>query len=153
MKHGHSRRLAGGATKTYKAWASMMARCNISTASGYANYGGRGIRVCERWHEFQNFLADMGECGDGMSLDRLDVNGNYEQSNCRWATASEQARNTRRTRHIEFGGRTQCLSDWANEFGVTVSCLHNRLFRDALPIEIAFTKPFKKSGVKGVKRC
>lgn len=73
----------------------MIQRCTNSNNSGYRNYGGRGIQVCERWLKFDNFYADMGDRPSGMSLDRKDVDGNYEPSNCRWRTLREQARNTR----------------------------------------------------------
>lgn len=82
-------------TPTYASWVCMWERCSRESNCAYAYYGGRGIRVCDRWNEFENFLADMGIRPPGTSLDRINGDGHYEPGNCRWATRSEQALNKR----------------------------------------------------------
>jgi hypothetical protein len=98
--HGHGRKRGEGrqGTSTYYIWGAMIQRCTNPRNRDYPSYGARGITVCDRWHKFENFLADMGERPDGLSLDRIDNDGNYEPGNCHWATPVQQA-NNRRPRH------------------------------------------------------
>src|SRR5688572_1683194 len=97
IKHGHARDTVSR-PRTYNAWLGMRERCRNPKSRAYANYGGRGISVCARWDDYENFLSDMGEPpSKGHSLDRINNNGNYEPSNCRWATKSEQQGNQRRS--------------------------------------------------------
>lgn len=102
----------------YFIWKAMRQRCGNATSREYSNYGGRGVRVCDRWSVFENFVADMGPRPEGASLDRIDNNGNYEPGNCRWATQALQSRNTRRTRMISHLGATMCIADWARLAGL-----------------------------------
>lgn len=124
---GRARKLPAKHTPTYLTWRGMIARCNNPKATGYKNYGGRGIKVCGRWKIFENFLADMGERPEGLTLDRENSDENYEPGNCRWATEQEQRANMRRTRLITFNGTTQTLSQWARKTGVCRATIVNRL--------------------------
>lgn len=95
--HGYSNR-----SPTYRSWEAMKYRCLRPSSSTYYKYGARGVRVCDRWMSFENFLADMGERPNGHSIDRIDPLGNYEPSNCRWATPKQQASNKRCHRIAEL---------------------------------------------------
>lgn len=124
-KHGHSKN--GKQTKTYKAWADMKSRCYYPKYKYYKYWGGRGISVCERWNSFKNFLFDMGECPAGFMLDRIDNDGNYELSNCRWTDITTSARNRRapkltreksnEIRELYSKGNTQ--TEIANQFNIS----------------------------------
>lgn len=131
-KHG------GRHTLAYQSWLSMKARCLNSKTPCYERYGGRGITICDRWligedgkSAFECFAADMGERKSKIySLDRIDVHGNYEAANCRWATASEQMRNTRRSRVREHNGMTASLPELVEKFAkVSAATVDQRLFR------------------------
>jgi hypothetical protein len=111
-RHGRS------GTPTHRTWKDMRARCNNPSNSDYRDYGGRGIRVCDRWDDFSAFLKDMGERPDGKTLDRVDVDGNYEPGNCRWATPNEQAQNRRNNLIVEFDGEPKVFSQICREQGV-----------------------------------
>lgn len=127
LKHGHNRK--GKRTRTYQVWAGMLARCRETSGHNWDYYGSKGITVCERWHDFVNFLADMDEAPDGMELDRRDFNGNYEPSNCRWVTETEQIENRCCTIYIEHGGERLSLSAWAKRIGVDRRTLYVRHLR------------------------
>jgi len=138
-RHGHGNH--GKPTPTYYSWVGMKARCYSPNTINYYLYGGRGITVCERWMDFTNFLEGMSERPDGMSLDRIDNNGNYEPSNCRWATRSEQQQNTRVVRMLTCDGLTLSMSAWARRLGVTKQAIFGRL-RNGWDVETALTFPF-----------
>lgn len=113
----------------YSAWASMIKRCANINDSRYSDYGGRGITVCERWvANFAMFYADMGpRPSNKHSLDRIDVNGNYEPGNVRWATVEQQLNNKRTSVYVAHGGRTQTVAQWARELNVKPDLLRRRL--------------------------
>lgn len=119
-------------TRTYYAWRSMRGRC---ADTNDPHYGGRGVSVCPEWESYDTFFGDMGECPPGYSLDRINNDLGYAPHNCRWATIREQLNNQRRNRVIDFNGKSQTLSYWAEELGITTDALHHRLRR--LPIERA----------------
>jgi hypothetical protein len=125
IKHGQN--MASGATKTYKAWAAMKTRCQKQTCREYPHYGGRGIKVCERWQVFENFFADMGTAPDGLSLDRKNNNGDYEPSNCRWATKEQQQNNMRSNVRIFAFGEIRTLTRWAKIKNIPYSTLRYRV--------------------------
>lgn len=132
-------------TRTYKIWAGMIKRCTNEKCKSYDRYGGRGIKVCDRWlTSFDNFLADMGSAPLRMSIDRFpDNNGNYEPGNCRWATVKQQNSNTRRTRNLEFRGETLPIAIWAKRIGVHEQTLFSRI-NNGWSIEDALTiKPMR----------
>lgn len=122
--------------REYNAWISMKKRCFNEHCHAYKNYGGRGITVCEQWkNNFNQFLLDMGECPDGLSIDRIDNNGNYEPSNCRWASKREQAQNRRSNRYITYNNVTKLISDLADQYGILRSTMSQALNRYGCSID------------------
>lgn len=136
LTHGES------GTKLYGVWSSIWQRCTNPKDPGFHNYGGRGVGVDERWRDFSAFKADVGpRPSDRHSLDRVDNDKDYGPGNVRWATRSEQSRNTRRNIVRTWGGRTQCLKDWAAEYGISYYTLIDRIFVQGLDIGQALSKP------------
>lgn len=125
---------------TYLAWLSMRWRCTNRNRRDYVRYGGRGIKVCDRWSHFANFMADMGLRPEGMQLDRVNNDGNYEPSNCRWATPKQQARNRSNNNPITFNGETKTRAEWCEQLGLTKHAIRHRL-RKGWCIEEAVTTP------------
>lgn len=116
-------------TPTYQSWQAMRQRCNNPKHKYFGNYGGKGIRHCEAWKSYAQFLTDMGERPLGTSLERIDVTKGYEPSNCRWATRTEQNRNSSQNRLITYCGQTKCLAEWCAELDLNYSRVYARLFR------------------------
>lgn len=127
-------------SSTYRSWDMMKQRCLNPKDPAYHNYGGRGIKVCERWLQFKTFLEDMGERPSlEHSIDRYpDTNGPYAPGNCRWATRAEQNRNKRDNVLLTFNGETRCAADWADSVGINRSTFLHRLSR-GYSIEEALT--------------
>lgn len=128
-------------TSTHKIWASMMQRCNNPNNTYYYCYGGRGIAVCERWHKFENFLEDMGERPEGLTLERIDNNDGYYKDNCRWASPKEQARNRINSVDITYDGRTQCIAAWEEELGFKHGTLWMRVNKYGWSVDRAIETP------------
>ena len=116
-------------SKEFSIWSSMKDRCYNPNNPRYKNYGGRGIIICDRWiNSFKNFYLDMGN-SNGLSIDRIDVNKNYEASNCRWANAKTQARNRTNNRKFTYSNETLCMSEWCEKLNMPISTFNNRLIR------------------------
>lgn len=111
----------------YGVWATMKMRCNNPNTKSYPNYGGRGIKVCPRWERFHNFYEDMGPRPDGGMLERIDNDGNYEPSNCRWALRLEQANNKTSNHTLTVDEETLNVSEWARRLGCVPSAILYRL--------------------------
>jgi len=116
----------GGTKKPkYAIWHSMIQRCNNPNLKRYKDYGGRGIKVCDRWlKSFDNFYNDMGQRPDGLTIERRDKNGNYEPSNCFWETNANQQKNKRNNRYITFNNETRIFSDWCKILNINNSTLN-----------------------------
>lgn len=136
LGHAHNR------SKVYRSWESMKRRCANPNAHNYEFYGGRGIKVCERWFSFMNFLEDMGEPPGGFTLDRVDAEGDYCPANCKWSSLVEQARNKRSNIFYTCFGETKTVPQWAEDprCKVTKAALYGRVYR-GWDFEDSITKP------------
>lgn len=138
IKHG------GSHWPEYAVWSAMVERCRNKRHPSYHNYGGRGIRVCKRWQQFANFIADMGRrpLGSGLSIERIDNDGNYEPSNCKWATMDEQGNNRRNTVRIIVDGQLTTIPRLARKCGLPDHVLRGRLDM-GWPLDAALTTPIR----------
>ncbi len=153
-KHGYAFR--GVADPTYVTWADARQRCNAPTHKNYPDYGGRGIKMCQGWDSFENFLADMGERPAGLTIDRIGNDGHYScghcqeclkngwAANCRWATRRDQQRNRRDNRYVEYHGERMLLVEAAERFGINYSTIRYRLAR-GWSVEDALDTPVYES--------
>lgn len=146
LKHGHS--VGYKKSRTYRCWVNMLSRCGNQAVWQYKYYGGRGIKVCDRWREsFENFLADMGECPPGMTIEREKNDLDYEPDNCRWATKAEQNLNKRNNRRLTLNGVTKTLVEWAGVLGCKPYVLSGRL-RQGWSEERTLTQPVRRHGAR-----
>lgn len=148
--HGHTSK--GKRTQTYISWHSMFSRCREKNPRTYKNYGSRGITVCERWNKFENFIADMGERPEGHTLDRINNDGNYEPSNCKWSLRKEQCRNRSTSRFLNYKNETLTIAEWAEKLGIKYHTIISRLGK-GLPTEDCLnTHVVKRNRIYGKKK-
>lgn len=133
VKHGMSR------SKVYRVWQQIHQRCSNPNNRSFKNYGARGIKVCERWHTFDNFYKDMGSPPPKFTLDRVDNSGDYEPDNCEWVTYIDQANNRRTNVSITHKDKTMTLSQWARELNINENTLRTR-YRRKIPVNELFHK-------------
>ncbi len=128
-KNDYNRIHGGKGTRLYECWRHMRYRCENPNNQAYKDYGGRGISVCEDWHDFAKFRqwALANGYDDSLTIDRINVNGNYEPSNCRWAGSKEQMNNRRNTKHYEMDGKCLTMSEWSQLTGIPRATIYNRM--------------------------
>ena len=139
----YSQKHGGTKTRMYRIWCNMKNRCNNAKVKMFADYGGRGIKVCDEWHHsfeaFRNWALSNGY-QDDLTLDRIDVNGNYEPTNCRWTTIAEQQSNRRNNTILTFDGRQKTIQQWSKERGIAVSTIRSRI-KSGWTVDRALTEP------------
>lgn len=134
-------------TRIYNIWQHMKARCRRVTCKSYADYGERGITYCKEWEHFEPFYewAMANGYNDELTIDRIDVNGIYEPSNCRWVTRAVQNRNKRNTKYFTIDGETKSIAEWADIYGVSVNRVFSRISRGWDTLD-AIQRPLRRSG-------
>ncbi len=151
-KHGGSRKVTGQIKPEYKVWTGMKDRCYNPKEKCYSRYGGRGITICQRWQDFANFLADMGpRPSPSHRIERIDNDGNYEPSNCRWATHKEQMRNMSSNHLLTFAGETKNLAEWAETKRMSLRALYSRINKYHWSAERALTTPVNSNAKRTTK--
>ena len=132
--------------RLHSVWADMKRRCKNPSRENYPHYGGRGITVCPEWEDFNNFYewAIVNGYSQGLSLDRINNNGNYEPANCKWSTVKEQNYNRSCTVKFTYNGETRTLTEWSEIYGLKYGLLYDRIFREGLSFEEAIHKPYEK---------
>jgi hypothetical protein len=142
FKHGHSRRKKF--SKTYITWVGIINRCTNPNHARYKDYGGRGIKICDRWMKFENFLADVGEIPKNKEIDRINNNGGYSPDNFRLVDRQINARNRRNNIYITFNNETHLLLEWAKITDINYNTLYLRIYAYNWSIEKSFTTPSRK---------
>lgn len=142
---------------TYRSWSNMRSRCHNPNVKVYAQYGGRGIKICPEWDEFEQFAKDMGNRPNGLSLDRINPDGDYTRENCRWANYTQQATNRRNVKIFTINGESLCLTEWCRRFGISLSTVRNRLRLGMSPEAALMAQPLQirpvgKSGARNIYR-
>lgn len=143
--HNESPKEGKNASRLYNIWDNMRSRCNNSKNPNYYNYGGRGIKICKEWDDYLTFKewAISSGYADFLSIDRIDVNGDYSPYNCRWSTQKEQCRNKRTNHCLTFNGETKTMAEWAEITGLPYHTIKARINRYGYSVEKALTAPVK----------
>lgn len=131
----------------YRTWQDMRERCENPNDGKHKHYGGRGITVCDRWQTFEYFYADMGDKPAGLTIDRINNDGDYTPENCKWSTRKQQQRNKRNNRLLTMNEQTLCIAEWAEKTGLGYYAIYHRLER-GWPIEKALTQPSMRTDQK-----
>lgn len=131
--------------KEYQTWKNMISRCYDEDNDHYKYYGKVGVRVCDRWIEsFDNFMEDMGKRPDGMSIDRIDLRGDYCPENCRWANSITQANNKSNNRYFNYKGESLTIPELARKYGIKEGTIRSRVYTRKMTIEEAIEMPIQE---------